>query len=190
MYYFFHFTGAPSEDSNQPARLHIQIRVQGPKASSCRQWRLIRLCRCAGWSVWARSCENVSYAICKQQRRRSACASVQSDQHLCCLLLKQYDMYTCYIQSFTILASFCSWAGWFESYLVANPQRHIFVWCDSVFTVSTSFNRSSSAPAHLSLGTTKPTKWSVCPMKTQISLSICPIFSVCLKSVWVVLSYP
>ena len=35
---------------------------------------------------WARSCENVSYAICEQQRCRSACASAQSDQHLCCSL--------------------------------------------------------------------------------------------------------
>ena len=31
-------------------------------------------------------------------------------------------MYTCYIQSFKILASFCGWAGWCESYLVKNPQ--------------------------------------------------------------------
>ena len=37
--------------------------------------------------TWARSCENVSYAICEQQRRRSACASAQSDQRLCCSLL-------------------------------------------------------------------------------------------------------
>ena len=36
---------------------------------------------------WARSCENVSYAICEQQRRRSTCASAQSDQRLCCSLL-------------------------------------------------------------------------------------------------------
>ena len=27
--------------------------------------------------------KNVSYVICKQQRRRSACASAQSDQRLC-----------------------------------------------------------------------------------------------------------
>ena len=40
----------------------------------------------------------------------------------------EYDMYTCYIQSFKILASFCSWAGWFECYLVANSRRHIFAW--------------------------------------------------------------
>ena len=45
-------------------------------------------------------------------------------------------MYTCYIQSCKILASFCSWAGWFESYLVENPHRHIFVWCGSVWSVS------------------------------------------------------
>ena len=50
----------------------------------------------------------MSYAICQQQRCRSACTSAQSDQHLCCSLLRQYDMYTCYIQSFKILASFCS----------------------------------------------------------------------------------
>ena len=28
------------------------------------------------------------FAICEQQRRRSACASAQSDQHLCCSLLR------------------------------------------------------------------------------------------------------
>ena len=36
-------------------------------------------------------------------------------------------MYTCYIQSFKILASFCGWAGWFECYLVKNPIRDIFL---------------------------------------------------------------
>ena len=85
-------------------------------------------------AVWARSCENVSYAICEQQRCRSACASAQSDQHLCCSLLRQYDIYTCYIQSFVILASFCNWAGWFVPYLVENPGRYIFVWCGSVWS--------------------------------------------------------
>ena len=40
-------------------------------------------------------------------------------------------IHTCYIQSCMILASFCSWAGWFESYLVENPRRHVFVWCGS-----------------------------------------------------------
>ena len=38
--------------------------------------------------TWARSYENVSYAICEQQRRRPVCASAQSDQHFCCSLLK------------------------------------------------------------------------------------------------------
>ena len=37
----------------------------------------------------------------------------------------------CYIQSFKVLASSCTWAAWFESYLVENPRRHIFAWCGS-----------------------------------------------------------
>ena len=41
---------------------------------------------------WARPCENVSYALCEQQRRRSACASAQSDQRLCCSLLGFYNI--------------------------------------------------------------------------------------------------
>ena len=62
---------------------------------------------------------------------RSACADAQSDQHLCYSLFRQYDMYTCYIPSFKILASLCSLAGWFESYLVANSRRLVFVRCGS-----------------------------------------------------------
>ena len=37
---------------------------------------------------WAEPWENVSNGICEKQRRRSACASTQSDQRLYCLLLK------------------------------------------------------------------------------------------------------
>ena len=46
-------------------------------------------------TTWVRSCENMSYAICKQQRSRSACASAQSDQHLCCSLLRSIDSMIC-----------------------------------------------------------------------------------------------
>ena len=63
-----------------------------------------------------------AFAICEQQRRRSACASGQSDQHLCCSLPGWYNTYTCYSQNFKTLVSLCSWAGRFESYLVANPE--------------------------------------------------------------------
>ena len=35
------------------------------------------------------------FAICEQQRRRSACASTQSDQRLCCSLPGSYNTYTC-----------------------------------------------------------------------------------------------
>ena len=48
------------------------------------------------------------FAICEQQRRRSACASAHSDQQLCRFLLRQYNIHTCYIQNFKTLASHCS----------------------------------------------------------------------------------
>ena len=44
----------------------------------------------------------MSYAICEQQRRRSACASAQSDQRLCCSLPRQNDISSLYIQNFKI----------------------------------------------------------------------------------------
>ena len=63
-----------------------------------------------------------AFAICEQQRRRSACASVQSDQRLCYSLLRQ-DNTSCFnIQNFKPLASFYCCAGRFEPYLVGNPQ--------------------------------------------------------------------
>ena len=46
---------------------------------------------------------SVPYAICDQQRRRSACASAKSDQHLCCSLPRQYDISSIYIGNFMIL---------------------------------------------------------------------------------------
>ena len=60
---------------------------------------------------WAGPWENVSYVICEQQRRRSACASAQSDQRLCCSLLRYYNISRFYSRNFKPLASFCSWAG-------------------------------------------------------------------------------
>ena len=60
--------------------------------------------------------------FCKQQRCRPACTSVQSGQHLCCLIYRKYDTLAYYIQNFNILASLYSWAGWFVSHLVANSE--------------------------------------------------------------------
>ena len=42
--------------------------------------------------IWAGLWGNMSYAICKQQRCRSACASAQSDQRLCCLLPRYFNL--------------------------------------------------------------------------------------------------
>ena len=122
---------------------------------------LIRLCGCAGWSaplLFAYGKNGVShdvahliychiYIICLSTSfllrngpgHAKMClmpyannAFVQADQYLCCSLLRYCAMYTYYIQSIKILASFCIWAGWFECYLVENPPRHIFACCGSL----------------------------------------------------------
>ena len=60
------------------------------------------------------------FAICKQQRHRSACTSAQSDQCLCCSLPRKYNISSFY--NFKPLANFCGCAGRFESYLVEKPE--------------------------------------------------------------------
>ena len=50
-------------------------------------------------------------AISEQQRRRSACASAQSDQRLCCSLPRQYNICTCYSRNFKTLVSSAEQAG-------------------------------------------------------------------------------
>ena len=62
------------------------------------------------------------YAIFEQKRRRSACASVQSDQHLYCSLPGQYITSTCHSRNFKPLASPCGWAGRFVSFLDETPE--------------------------------------------------------------------
>ena len=71
------------------------------------------------------------FAICEQQRRWSAYASMQSDQHLCCSLPRQY-ISSFFMCNFKPLANLCSWAGRLESYLVANSWRQVFLWRGSV----------------------------------------------------------
>ena len=67
--------------------------------------------------------EKICYAICEQQRRRSACASAQSDQRLCCSLPRLYTTSSFYIRNFKPLPSFCGCTGRFESTLVGNPEN-------------------------------------------------------------------
>ena len=81
--------------------------------------------------------EEIRFAICEQQRHRSACASTQSDQRLCFSLPREYNTSACYIQNFKTLASFWSWATRFESQLVGNPEDRFsrdeaqFIWIHS-----------------------------------------------------------
>ena len=45
------------------------------------------------------------YVICEQQRRRSACASAQSDQRLCCSLPGYYNTSICYSRNFKLVSA-------------------------------------------------------------------------------------
>ena len=76
-------------------------------------------------NIWARPWENVSYAIFEQQRRRSASASAQSDQCLCCSLIRLYKICRFFSQNFKTLASFCGCTDRFVSGLVGNSRRHV-----------------------------------------------------------------
>ena len=53
----------------------------------------------------------MSYVICEQQRRRSACASAQSDQRLCCSLLSIISLDSIAKISRLYLASVAAQAG-------------------------------------------------------------------------------
>ena len=70
--------------------------------------------------------EKTCLCICEHQRRRSVCAFAQSDLHLCCSLPRSHDTSSFYIRNFKPQPSFYSWADWFVSYLVANPEDGFF----------------------------------------------------------------
>ena len=83
--------------------------VSGKKIFSC-------------FSIWASPRENLSSVVCEHQMRRPACAYAQSDQRLCYSLIVKYHIQAWYKRNFNFLASLCSWAGWFESRFVGNPE--------------------------------------------------------------------
>ena len=101
------------------------------------------------------------FALWEQQRRRSACTSAQSDQHLCCSLLRQYNICSCYVLNFKTIASLCGCAGRFESYLVANYEDRfsceevLFFWAEPISFVCLICGFTSQSTAMVML------RWSV-----------------------------
>ena len=77
---------------------------------------------------WAMSRENLFYSICEQQRHDQPAhlRSLISVFVVCCL--DSIILTLAKSKHFKTLASDCSWAGWFESNLVANPRRQVFSW--------------------------------------------------------------
>ena len=124
----------------------------------------------------------MSYA--NNKRRRSACASAQSDQRLCCSLFRYYNISRFYSRNFKTLASFCGCTGWFVSGLVGNSRRHVLS-CHGSFVCLLEGRFLGVISEHkLSQWTTKPTKYYVCPVTTQISLHIWAVWSGSSFSTW------
>ena len=71
---------------------------------------------------WASTQENLSSGICKQQRRRPAFATGQTDQHLCFLLIGRNHLSTCYKRNFNFLPYLGGLEHWFGYVLVGNPE--------------------------------------------------------------------
>ena len=96
---------------------------------------------------------------------------------------KGADMYTCYIQKFKILASFCSWAGTWSK-IPEDTFSHDVAQLSCSMTKPTKWPVRRPAKSQIKLCMTKPIKWSVRPAKTQISLGIHPVWSESSLSVW------
>ena len=69
--------------------------------------------------------KNPDFLVCEQQKRSQACTSMQSDQGLWYSLPEKDFGQTANMLSFFILVSLCSWVGWFDSYLVSNPEDRL-----------------------------------------------------------------
>ena len=80
-------------------------------------------------------------------------------------------MYTTYIQNFKTLASFCSWAGRFESCLIANLEDRFSRDVAHIIHVLCKINLANKPPHD------KTNKMTVRPAKTQISRGIRPLWS-------------
>ena len=65
--------------------------------------------------------------LCHMQTTKAqiSLCTAQSDQLLCCLLRREYNISRFYSRNFKTLASFCGCAGRFVSGLVRNSRRHI-----------------------------------------------------------------
>ena len=81
---------------------------------------------CLNWAGHMKTCL-MSYGNTKGADQPAHLRSLISTIVVRCL-----ESMICILAISKVPASFCSWAGWFESFLVQNPRRHIFAWCASI----------------------------------------------------------
>ena len=66
-----------------------------------------------------------------------------------------YSTSTCYSRNFKTLASLCSWAGRFESYPVANPERQVLSWRGSILSFLSLWKNCNIVEKYETLNQTK-----------------------------------
>ena len=106
-------------------------------------------------TIWATSWQNKQNGMCAQQRLRSAWVSTQSDQSLRCRHCKDSDQTG---QMSRLIWVFARRTDHFVGFVM-----------QLICILQMSAKNENFEP--------KPTKWPVCPAKTQISLGICRVWS-------------
>ena len=132
--------------------------------------RVFPLCHCWTQSWWM-SLEYFLYVIVERSHDsfdlyNTFLTSQRQTQHWFSFLRLVSDRRTILIGKFQ--NSSCSWAGWIECCLVANPQSHVFAWCGSDKTRNLCTLQNSNN--HLSHDTTKYVSGDFRPAKIQTRL--------------------
>ena len=119
--------------------------------------------------TWASPWENVSSGLSDQVRLKLACSATEASTRLEILVTETRDNTLSRQRTTKTLIRLhgCVPIGHWIRFIMA---RLTCLWHDSSCVLCDNNDLSSN--------TTKPTKWPVSPAKTQISLSICPVWSV------------
>ena len=77
-------------------------------------------------SLWTVTLENIPFDMCAQRRLKSACASAQSDQNLCCPHEETLHPWLSRMRTTKIPIRLRECAGWSEASLGAHVRRYVF----------------------------------------------------------------
>ena len=103
-----------------------ELKKKLKKNVRCSSFTIARIINSA--IIWASTRETLNSGVCEQHRRRTACASAQSDQRLFIRFLESIicKLAAGEISIFKLVSSLYSWGDWFEALFVETPRRQVF----------------------------------------------------------------